>query len=408
MVKYGRIFPLVYINNNAVSFFEGEKEYFSTGSVNGEADIAEIVTYDTKPSRANVQPFINDILFAKMKSTSKTILINEHLARNIYSTGFFSIRSPLFYPKYLFYLISNDEFEKEKDSFCFGTTQFAINQRGFKKIRINYIVNKDAQYLISDYLDNKIEKIDELIHVQEDAIGKLEEYKQSVINETVINGLKLNIEMKDTGISWIGSIPIRYKTIKLNRGILNMKDGTHGSFRRVSNGEFLLSAKNLGESSLVISENESMISEEDYNEICKSGFPKQGDVLLTIVGTIGRSIVYKNEKPFAFQRSVLFLRTNELFDENYLSYSLKSTYMITEMMNRAKTSAQSGIYGKDVRELKVVLPPMNEQRQIVYYLDRLTHEINQLIQIKKDKIEKLNEYKKSLIYEAVTGKIEVM
>ena len=136
--------------------FEGTKQYISTGAVqNGEIDKSqvEIVDYATKPSRANVQVKSGDVLFAKMQATVKVLPINEILADNIYSTGFFAIRAKeeILNSRCLTHILKSESFNCAKDKECKGATQKALNNDGLANISIN--IPDENQERIADELD---------------------------------------------------------------------------------------------------------------------------------------------------------------------------------------------------------------------------------------------------------------
>jgi len=189
---------------------------------------------------------------------------------------------------------------------------------------------------------------------------------------------------------------------KLKFVISGIKDGTHGSFQRIDDGFPLLSSKNVHYDGIRIGENESQISEEDHYSIIKNGYPKKGDLLLTIVGTIGRSCVYELNEPYSFQRSVCFLRPNSKLKSNYLYYCSVSKMFLIQLKNLTKKSTQGGVYMGDLK--KVVLPLMetDEQTQIVSFLDTKTQKIDELIEKTEQKIELLKEKRTSLINHCVT------
>lgn len=203
-------------------------------------------------------------------------------------------------------------------------------------------------------------------------------------------------------MSNIGVLPEKWKFSKLKFALNQIKDGTHGTFARTMEGRPFLSAKNVYSNEIVISENESMISEEDYKEITKNGFPKRGDLLLTIVGTIGRVNLYELDEPLAFQRSVAFLRLSKNYNPRYYFYYLQSDHYLEELMTYAKTSAQSGVYMGDVSNTYIVIPPLELQGIIADYLDDKVSKINDLIKDKEQLIQLLNEKRQSMITEAVT------
>lgn len=132
MIKTQRPYFFFNINSRPVQKFKGTKTYVSTGD-SEDMENGELVTFYNRPSRANVEPKINDVIFAKMANTDKTFLIDERLANYIFSTGFFDISSKNFDPRYLTYLIQSDEFDGYKNAYSEGTTQVSISDKRLKK-----------------------------------------------------------------------------------------------------------------------------------------------------------------------------------------------------------------------------------------------------------------------------------
>lgn len=261
---------------------------------------------------------------------------------------------------------------------------------------------------IATCLDEKCGEIDSLISIQEEMISELLAYKQSVITEAVTKGLDKKAKMKNSGVEWIGDIPEEWEVIKIQYLNQGLTDGTHGTYNRVDKGRLLLSSKNVREKDLLITDSESQISEEDYQSIISNGFPKKGDLLMCCIGaSIGRCIIYKYDETYAFQRSVIFIRCNKLIKPELLRYNLLSNNSLLQELFLINQSAQAGLYQGQVKEIKVIVPPISKQKQIIDYLDEKTSQINSLIALKQSKIESLKEYKKSIIYEYVTGKKRV-
>ena len=265
-----------------------------------------------------------------------------------------------------------------------------------------------VQQSISSFLDTKCSEIDSLISIQEEMISELLAYKQSVITEAVTKGLDKKAKMKNSGVEWIGDIPEEWEVIKIQYLNQGLTDGTHGTYNRVDKGRLLLSSKNVREKDLLITDSESQISEEDYQSIISNGFPKKGDLLMCCIGaSIGRCIIYKYDETYAFQRSVIFIRCNKLIKPELLRYNLLSNNSLLQELFLINQSAQAGLYQGQVKEIKVIVPPISKQKQIIDYLDKKTSQIDSLIALKLSKIESLKEYKKSIIYEYVTGKKRV-
>ncbi len=209
-------------------------------------------------------------------------------------------------------------------------------------------------------------------------------------------------EYKDSGVDWLGEIPCSWNATLLKRSLKEIKDGTHGSFKRPEEGKPLLSAKNVQSDKIDISESESVISEEDYNSIIKNGYPKKNDLLLTIVGTIGRAYVYDLDYPLAFQRSVAFLRFKKDNNIRFYYYQVQSSLFLDQLFSLAKTSAQSGVYLSDIKGSIALIPPPSEQNSIVRFLDYKTGQIDRFIANRQKQIELLKEQKVSIINFSIT------
>ena len=264
------------------------------------------------------------------------------------------------------------------------------------------------QKLIANFLDDKVRKINNILSDLDKQVEVLNQYKKSLITETVTKGLKTNVKMKDTGIDWFGEIPENWVVKRLKYVISGIADGTHGTFDRVNEGELLLSAKNVFEDGLHIGNNESYISQADYKSIISNGYPKKGDVLLCCVGTVGRSTVYQYEKSIAFQRSVIFLRNNELILPEMINYCLQTDGVLVQEKILINKSAQDGLYQGAVKELYLVFPlDKTIQKEIIEFLDKKCCEIDYAIAGKQQQIKRIENFKKSLIYEYVTGKKRV-
>ena len=295
---------------------------------------------------------------------------------------------------------------------AFANKRYDIN--GFKIMNnemanIRYAIPPyEEQQKIATFLDKKCTKIDALTKDIEKQIENLQQYKKSVITEAVTKGLDPNVEMKDSGVDWCDSIPKTWDVRKIKSLVSAMTDGTHASFQRVDNGQYLLSAKNVFEDGLHISDNESMISDYDYKAITANGFPKKNDILMCCVGTIGRCTKYEYDYPIAFQRSVIFLRTNEEILPDMLKYCLMSSYTLQQETLNVNQTAQAGLYQGSVGNLKITIPSsIKEQKEIIKFLDQKCSDIDSIIESKQQQLTTLADYKKSLIFEYVTGKKEV-
>ena len=265
------------------------------------------------------------------------------------------------------------------------------------------------QEQIVSYLDENTSLIDEMVEKKKRKIELLKEYRKSLINTVVTKGLNPDVPMKDSGIEWIGEIPRHWEYSKLRYYIIGVKDGTHGTHENDEDGEILLSGKNVLNDFLSITDNERKIKKEEHNKIISNGYPKRGDVLVVSIGhTLGKVCQYDLDYPISFQRSVCFIRPKKVLDSRWLFYTILSNFIQSQIKVTLNKSTIGGIYMNDLIDCSIVVLPLNEQLQIVEYLDSKTKEIDDLVQLEQKKIDFLIEYRQSLISNVVTGKIKVV
>lgn len=151
-----------------------------------------------------------------------------------------------------------------------------------------------------------------------------------------------------------------------------LRDGTHGTHADADEGPFLLSAKNIKDGELIINfENERKISWNDFNIIHSSFSLAPGDVLMTIVGTIGESTILKSAGQLTFQRSVAYLRPNENSASSFLCSTIGTKEFKRQLEERKSVSAQPGVYLGDLKTINIFLPAREEQLRIGAFFSRL-------------------------------------
>lgn len=157
----------------------------------------------------------------------------------------------------------------------------------------------------------------------------------------------------------------------------DIKDGTHGTHPRVGEGIPLLSAKNVsGRGKVIVSDDEELISEYEYQLITSSFAPQSGDLLITIVGTVGRRAIYDGSK-VAFQRSVAFIRSRKEILADYLFHAVGSDDFARQLAQRSNATAQTGLYLGELAKVSVPLPPRPIQRRIAGILSTVDEAIEQ-------------------------------
>ncbi|MEX1133144.1 MAG: restriction endonuclease subunit S [Flavobacteriales bacterium] len=150
-----------------------------------------------------------------------------------------------------------------------------------------------------------------------------------------------------------------------------LKDGSHGTHTDVPHsGYYLLSAKNIRDGRVQYDASDRQISKEEYDAIYRRYSIRTGDVLLSIVGTIGRCCVYEHGAPLAFQRSVAFFRFSKIRPTFAYQYFTSASFQ-RELLKRQVVSAQPGIYLGDLAEIPIPFPSLEEQQKIAGFLGAL-------------------------------------
>lgn len=266
-----------------------------------------------------------------------------------------------------------------------------------------------TQQRIADFLDRKCAEIDELAALQETMIEELKRYKQSVITEAVTKGLDPDVQMKDSGVEWIGEIPsawevkkVKNVTTAINKGngITKEEVFADGDTPCVRYGEIYSKYDN----SFV-----TCISKTKKDVLSTLHYFGNGDILCAgtgeLVEEIGKSIVYLGENKCLAGGDIIVLSHNQ--NPLFLNFALNSRYaQAQKSCSKAKLKVVH-ISAYDIGSVLIAFPPLAEQRAIADHLDRKCVEIDELIAIKQQKIEALKEYKKSVIFEYVTGKKEI-
>lgn len=184
------------------------------------------------------------------------------------------------------------------------------------------------------------------------------------------------------------NVPTDWKIKKLKQVLSLLKDGTHGTHKDCAQGKFLLSAKDVVDGRVLCSEDSRIISDEDFNSIHAKYKLQNKDIVLTIVGTVGRSAIINNyNQEYTFQRSVAILRPNESILSEFLYDQIQSNNFQNELKKRQSVSAQPGVYLEDLGSLPCVVPPKEEQKKIAEILrtwDRAIEELTYLIAEKKE------------------------
>lgn len=313
-------------------------------------------------------------------------------------------------PDYLDYLLKNYGFAEEFYRWGHGIVAdlWTTRWQEMKNIFLPIPPVEEQQKIIFS-ISTQMEKVDALVANVQEQIEKLKAYKQSLITEVVTKGLDPNVPMKDSGVEWIGEIANTRSVYRLKYLLSTpLQYGANESGGKYTNDSvrYIRITDICADGSLKNDENNQYLSEKVASDYVLN----DGDVLLARSGgTVGKSFLYHAEygaSAFAGYLIKADCNRDKLLPEFLVYYTQSSLYDIWKNMIFVQATIQN-IGANKYSNLEISIPPVDEQRTLVKELKVRCSKIDSLIHIKQQKIEKLEQYKCSLIYEYVTGKKEV-
>ena len=271
------------------------------------------------------------------------------------------------------------------------------------------------QQKIVAFLDSKVFLIDKAIGIKEEQIELLKERRQILIHKVVTRGLNPNVKLKDSGVEWIGEIPEHWEVKRLKTLLQDGRDGIRiGPFGSSIKSEILklFGLKIYGQEHVIADDfniGGKYIDDNDFRRLSNYEL-FAGDIVITMMGTTGKSKVV----PIGIERGIMdshLIRVRTKINEanpEFVSFLINdSPYIFTQIKLRSKGSIMEGLNSSIVKSLHLLLPPINEQKLILTHIYSFNKKFNTAISLKEQEIEKLKEYKATLINSAVTGKIKV-
>lgn len=377
------------------------------GLENIESWTGKYVSSDSQYDKSQALAFFeNNILFGKLRPYLAKVFCasNDGCCSSEFCILNFSSSVNI---RYFWNLLISPTFIDHVTKSTYGTKMPRANTDFIKNICVP-VPPRIEQDRIALYLDATSAKIDSLISETRSSIEEYKKLKQAVITQAVTKGIRGEREMKDSGVEWIGKIPREFDPVQLKFFCKLITDGTHFSPTTVENGWPYITAGDVHGIGLDYN-SAKRISEENFQLLVAQGCqPLKGDVLLVKDGaTTGRVGFVDSDTPCVILSSVAMLRPADNTDGHYLMYLLASDFLQKQILVSMAGSAMPRTTLTKLTKYIGLLPPLHEQKEIADYLDAKCAEIDKLIAKKEQLVKELESYKKSLIYEVVTGKREV-
>ena len=362
------------ISGNSVKNYQGSRKYIATGDiVNNKICSYTEVEYKSKPSRANQEAELGDVLFAKMKETRKVICITEDNVDCIYSTGFYVIKpKKSVLTEYLYWLFNSSNFNRNKDKLCKGATQKALNNEGLKKIAIKKLPTIEEQKNIV----SKLNIISSLINSKMKQLELLDELIKSqfveMFGDPVSNNLNWNIlKMSELGTLERGTSKHRPR---------NAPELLGGIYPLIQTGD-------VSNSGLYITDYKSTYSELGLKQ---SKMWRKDTLCITIAANIAQTSILTFDA--CFPDSVVGFITNALVNNIFIHYWFG--FLQKNIDAQATQVAQKNINLKVLNNLDVIVPPIELQNQfadIVKQIDKQKFEIEKSLKEMQELYESLME-----------------
>ena len=387
--------------------YKEEGPYLITGTdfLDGKINFETAVHIDEKRwfEAKQIQVENGDLLITKDGTVGKVAIIEGLMEKASLNSGVLRIQTTeVISRRFLFYVLKSDVFWLWFNYTNSGaSTILHLYQNVFDEFSYAFPKSLFVQTQIADFLDKKVAQLDKVKSLLEEQIKTLEDYRQSLIYETVTKGLDKTVPLKDSGVDWIGQIPEGWTVDRLGFHIyeINEKNIPQKS-------DFILSLTNKdGVIPYEEKGNQGNNSKDNLLDY-KLAYPDTivANSMNILIGSVGYSnyfgcispvyYVFKERKGTNL-RFVNYIMATQLFQKELRKYANG----ILEIRLRVSS--------EDILKRFCAFPSLSDQDKIVSYLDKRTNQINQMIAIKKEQIENINKQRQTLIYDYVTGKRRV-
>jgi len=265
------------------------------------------------------------------------------------------------------------------------------------------------QASIASFLDRETAKIDALIAEQQRLIELLQEKRQAVISHAVTKGLNPDAPMKDSGVEWLGDVPEHWSVTKIKRVVSTpVTDGPHETPEFLDEGILFVSAEAVSRGTIDFERIRGFISIDDHNRYSQKYCPRRDDIFMVKSGaTTGTSAIVETDIEFNIWSPLAVIRCGPEALPRFVLHFIRSRNFLEAVALGWSFGTQQNIGMGVVENLGIVVPPLEEQRQIISLLECAAGEANLLIVEAERSIVLLQERRSALISAAVTGQIDV-
>ncbi|HAV4463385.1 TPA: restriction endonuclease subunit S [Acinetobacter baumannii] len=354
----------------------------------------------------------NDVVIAKMADpVARAAIVNSNFSEYVIVADCVKLtpNNKLVDINYLVWAINSSYVRNNAEIVSNGTTRIRINLGELKKLKIPY-PSLSEQTQIANFLDQETTKIDTLIAKQEKLIELLEEQRKSIISHAVTKGLNPNVPMKDSGVEWLGQVPEHWMTPSSKHLLeIPITDGPHETPNFVDDGIPFISAEAISKGKIDFDKKRGYITPELNAIYSKKYSPKVEDIYMVKSGaTTGKVAMVETTETFNIWSPLAVFRCNKnKVLPKFLLAVFNSSHFYDALVLNWSYGTQQNIGMGVLSNIEIPCPPLKEQAEIIQHLDVQNTKFDKLIGTQSQLIEKLKEYRSSIISHAVTGKIDV-
>lgn len=394
--------------------FIDEGPYLITGTDFENGRVCWDRCYHVSEKRYNeavpIQVHVGDLLVTKDGTIGKLAYIDELPGKASLNSHLLVIRpiGDKFINRFLYWMLYSSVFEGYYDLVSYGSTMDSLSQEKIGEFAF-YAPSVGEQEAIADYLDRECAKLDEIIETIEKQIEILQKQKRSIISRAVIKGISRDAVMRDSGIPWLGHIPSHWRINRL-KYCCSVKTGPFGT--QLSADEYtetgtpIVNVKNIGYGN-IIEEDLDYIPDEVKKRLSVH-ILQAGDIVFGRKGAVDKhAIIDERHEGWVQGSDCMRLRIYGDIVPEFLNYYFGSSGYSYYVLSSSVGSTMASVNSQILNDSIVVYPEVDEQRRIVKYLDMTMGRIDAILERKKAQLLALRNYRRTVIYEYVTGKKRV-
>ena len=352
-----------------------------------------------------------DILLSRSGTIGRSFLYSSELHGECAYAGYLVrfVPNAEILPKYLLFFTKAGAFSAFLRVMAIASTIENVNAEKYANMPIPLPPLLEQRAIVR-YLDHADRRIRRYVGAKRKLIALLEEEKQAIINRAVTRGLDPNARLKPSGVEWLGDVPEHWEILPLKRWVsTKVTDGPHETPALLDDGIPFMSAESMVGGRLDFSRRRGFISREQHESYCRKCRPQRDDIFMCKSGaTTGKVAMVETTDEFSVWSPLALIRVDpQRVLAHLLFAALQARYVRQQVQDTWSYGTQPNLSMGAMERLVMVLPPIDEQRDVFAYLDRATRSLSRAVDRARSQIDLLQEYRTRLIADVVTGKLDV-